>query len=180
MKFAAAAAPTRTTRRRSTLRWHTTESARAQALAVRGDASAKSAAAATGERRHEQQRGRGSRGGTADGEEEGLGRVRFASAAAQPARVAAEFADVPIEGEEEIEVGDQQKFSETELKLLCQREADEQIRAAYTRVAGFPCHGETGPRVERLWKLPTRSGGCQARGWRSYRLRGRAGGMEND
>ncbi|KAI9047873.1 hypothetical protein LZ554_007675 [Drepanopeziza brunnea f. sp. 'monogermtubi'] len=96
---------------------------------------------------------------TADGEEEGLGLVRFGSAAAQPPRVAAEVADVPIEGEGEIEMGDQQKFSETELKLLCQGEGDEQMRSAYSRVAGCPCHGETGPRVERFWKLPTRSGG---------------------
>ncbi|PVH74824.1 hypothetical protein DL98DRAFT_518983 [Cadophora sp. DSE1049] len=99
-----------------------------------------------------------------DEEEEDLGLVRFGSAAAQPPRimgddeddVAPDEADV-LEGQE-IEATDPKRYSEEELKKLCEGKGSEELRDAYFGVAGCPCHGEKGPHVENFWELPKQEG----------------------
>ena len=106
-------------------------------------------------------------------EEEDLGLVRFGSAAAQPPRpeprivgdeedeVAPDERDV-LEGQE-VEVTDPKRYDEEELKKLCEGKGSEELRDAYFGVAGCPCHGEKGPRVENFWELPKQEGGAGPR-----------------
>jgi len=106
-----------------------------------------------------------------EGEEEDLGLVRFGSAAAQPTRprivgddeddVAPDERDV-LEGQE-VEVTDPKRYSEEELKKLCEGKGSEELKDAYFGVAGCPCHGEKGPRVENFWELPKQEGGVGPR-----------------
>lgn len=99
-----------------------------------------------------------------DDEDDGLGLVRFGSATAQPPRI---LEDEEVLGDnlgeediiegEEIEVGEK-KYTEAELKRLCEGEGNKDLVEAYGRVAGCPCHGEKGPHVEKFWELPQPEG----------------------
>ncbi|KAK0099488.1 hypothetical protein ONS95_004696 [Cadophora gregata] len=115
-----------------------------------------------------------------DEEGEDLGLVRFGSAAAQPPRyspvpeprimgedvladengVASSLGEGDVLEGQEVDIGvtDPKKFSEEELKRLCEGKGSEELRDAYFGVAGCPCHGEKGPRVERFWELPKQEG----------------------
>ncbi|KAL2064489.1 hypothetical protein VTL71DRAFT_4983 [Oculimacula yallundae] len=96
-------------------------------------------------------------------EEEDLGLVRFGSAAAQPPRIVDDEADVETGGVEvlegqEIEALDPKKYSEEELRKLCEGQSSQELRDAYTGVAGCPCHGKHGPQIENFWELPQPEG----------------------
>ncbi|KAL5322874.1 hypothetical protein ACEPPN_010853 [Leptodophora sp. 'Broadleaf-Isolate-01'] len=95
-------------------------------------------------------------------EEEDLGLVRFGSAAAKPPRIMGDEDvgpdDVDVLERQEIEATDPKKYSEEELKKLCEGKGSEELRKAYYGVAGCPCHGEKGPHVENFWELPQPEG----------------------
>jgi len=91
--------------------------------------------------------------------EEGLGLQRFESATAKAPRVP-ELED--DEGEEEDgdlgpkspEIGP----SEGDLKIITGGEGDAELADAYNHVNGCPCHGHTGPGVEKVWEIPGKMG----------------------
>jgi len=95
-------------------------------------------------------------------EEEDLGLVRFGSAAAQPPRIMGDEEIGPgvvdVLEEQEIEATDPKKYSEEELKKLCEGKGSEELRMAYSGVAECHCHGEKGPHVENFWELPQPEG----------------------
>jgi hypothetical protein len=49
--------------------------------------------------------------------------------------------------------------SEADLKIITGQEESEELEEAYRRVSGCPCHGKSGPHVEKIWEIPGQKGG---------------------
>jgi hypothetical protein len=89
--------------------------------------------------------------------EEELSLQRFGSATAKAPRM------VEDDGEDDDE-GDlgpkspEMMPSEGDLKIITGQEGSEELEEAYRRVSGCPCHGKSGPHVEKVWEIPGQKG----------------------
>lgn len=89
-----------------------------------------------------------------DEDDDGAGLQRFESATAQPPRMMADEGSDEDEDEPQSPPG----FTEEELKVITEGEANEELADLYEKVAGCPCHGVKGPSAGKVWEVPQKPG----------------------